>query len=93
MSNNNEHAHDAAAHANVHHDAHDHSHDHDDHEEQHWIEKYVFCTDHKMISKQYLLTAIIMGVIAMTMSIFFRLQLAWPGKAFPILEVFLGKWA
>ncbi|MEQ1734775.1 MAG: cbb3-type cytochrome c oxidase subunit I, partial [Bacteroidia bacterium] len=33
------------------------------------------------------------GVIAMTMSIFFRLQLAWPGKAFPILEVFLGKWA
>jgi cytochrome c oxidase subunit I len=93
MSNHNNHAHDAAhAHNNgAHHD--DHGHDHDDHPEQHWIEKYVFCTDHKMISKQYLLTAIIMGVIAMTMSIFFRLQLAWPGKAFPILEVFLGKWA
>ncbi|MBC7412544.1 MAG: cbb3-type cytochrome c oxidase subunit I [Bacteroidia bacterium] len=74
-------------------ESHTYLNDHDDHDEQHWIEKYVFSTDHKMISKQYLLTAIVMGVIAMTMSTFFRLQLAWPGKAFPILEVFLGKWA
>jgi cytochrome c oxidase subunit I len=96
MNNHNEHsqAPDVATAVTLH-DEHvhqDHSHDHDEHD-QHWIEKYVFSTDHKMISKQYLLTAIVMGVIAMTMSIFFRLQLAWPGKSFPILEVFLGKWA
>jgi cytochrome c oxidase subunit 1 len=27
------------------------------------------------------------------MSMLFRLQLAWPGESFPILETFLGKWA
>ena len=34
-----------------------------------------------------------MAVIAMGLSILFRLQLAWPDKSFPILETFLGKWA
>ncbi len=96
MSTHSEHTHHTSdVHAAVSHtDAHNHDHEHDHHEhEQHWIEKYVFCTDHKYISKQFLITAVIMGVIAMTMSILFRLQLAWPGKSFPILEVFLGKWA
>ncbi len=46
-----------------------------------------------MISKQFLVTAVFMGILAMMMSIFFRLQLGWPGKSFPILETFLGKWA
>ncbi|MBI2969018.1 MAG: cbb3-type cytochrome c oxidase subunit I [Bacteroidetes bacterium] len=55
--------------------------------------KWVFSQDHKMISRQYLNTAVIMAVIAMMMSTFFRLQLAWPGQSFPILETFLGKWA
>ncbi|TKC02151.1 cytochrome c oxidase subunit I [Pedobacter cryotolerans] len=49
--------------------------------------------DHKMIAKQFLITGIIMAVIAMGLSILFRLQLAWPDKSFPLLESFLGKWA
>ncbi|KQC00540.1 cytochrome C oxidase [Pedobacter sp. Hv1] len=46
-----------------------------------------------MIAKQFLITGIIMAVIAMGLSILFRLQLAWPDQSFPILETFLGKWA
>jgi len=46
-----------------------------------------------MISKQFLITGIIMAVFAMLLSILFRIQLAWPDTDFPILEVFLGKWA
>ena len=80
-------------HHDSHHDSHhDAAHAHHDHEQSFWS-KYVFSTDHKMISKQFLITAIFMAVLAMMMSIFFRLQLAWPGKSFPILEYFLGKWA
>jgi cytochrome c oxidase subunit 1 len=75
------------------HDDHGHDHAHDHHEQSFWT-KYIFCTDHKMISKQFLITAIFMGVVAMMLSIFFRLQLAWPGESFSILEYFLGKkWA
>ncbi|MFN7692215.1 MAG: cbb3-type cytochrome c oxidase subunit I, partial [Bacteroidota bacterium] len=77
------------------HGHHDHSHDHaHDHHEQGFWSKYIFSTDHKMISKQFLITAVFMGVVAMMLSIFFRLQLAWPGQSFSILEYFLGKkWA
>jgi cytochrome c oxidase subunit 1 len=46
-----------------------------------------------MIAKQFLIAGIIMAVIAMLLSILFRLQLAWPDKTFPLLETFLGKWA
>lgn len=75
-----------------------HQHDnHDDHAHGHhketFLTKYVFSQDHKMIAKQFLITGIIMAVIAMILSILFRLQLAWPDKSFPLLETFLGKWA
>lgn len=71
-----------------------HAHDHHHHHEQSFWSKYIFSTDHKMISKQFLVTAIFMGVVGMMLSIFFRLQLAWPGHGFGILEFFLGKkWA
>ena len=46
-----------------------------------------------MISKQFLVTAVFMGIIAVALSIFFRLQLGWPGQPFSVLETFLGKWA
>lgn len=76
--------------------AHDHAHDeHNDHEhhtENFWT-KYVFSMDHKMIGKQFLVTGMFMGIIGVFMSMLFRLQLAWPGESFPILETFLGKWA
>ncbi|MDA0302836.1 MAG: cbb3-type cytochrome c oxidase subunit I [Bacteroidetes bacterium] len=67
----------------------DHAHQH----EESFISKYVFSQDHKMISKQFLVTAIVMGVVAVLLSVFFRLQLGWPGESFSILETFLGKWA
>src|SRR5690606_8931739 len=72
------------------HDAAHHGHDH--HHET-FLTKYVFSQDHKMIAKQFLITGIVMAVFAMVLSILFRIQLAWPDKEFPILEVFLGKWA
>jgi len=68
-------------------------HHHETHSKETFISKYIFSLDHKMISKQYLLTAIVMAVIAMTMSVLFRLQLAWPGEKFQIIQALLGdKW-
>lgn len=46
-----------------------------------------------MISKQFLITGITMAFIAMTLSILFRIQLAYPDKSFPLLETLLGRFA
>ena len=54
---------------------------------------YVFSQDHKMISKQFLITAMIMGFIGMALSMLFRLQLGWPGESFEVLNLVLGDWA
>lgn len=71
-------------------DAHD-GHDHHEHHDTFWT-KYVFSQDHKMISKQYLVTAITMAILAMIMSLIFRLQLGWPDQKFPIIESLIGHW-
>lgn len=78
--------------------AHEHAEGHtDDHGHHHhketFVTKYIFSQDHKMISKQYLITGLIMGFIGIAMSMLFRLQLAWPGESFGILKLLLGKWA
>lgn len=73
-------------------EGHDHGHDHE-HEHHHkdtFITKYIFSIDHKMIAKQYLLTGIIMGIIGVSMSLLFRMQLAWPEESFKIFNVLLG---
>jgi cytochrome c oxidase subunit 1 len=77
------------------HDAHAHGHHEDHHHhEEHFISKYIFSQDHKMIGKQFLLTAVFMGLVAMMLSILFRIQLAWPGESSDFLSFFLGeKWA
>jgi cytochrome c oxidase subunit 1 len=70
-----------------------HAHHDEHHHEEHWVTKYVFSMDHKVISRQFLITAVIMAVLAMIMSILFRLQLAWPGEKFAIINYMLGdKW-
>lgn len=47
-----------------------------------------------MISKQFLITGMLMAVVGMLMSTMFRLQLGWQGESFWILNFFLGdKWA
>src|ERR1700755_884570 len=72
-------------------------HDHDDHHVHHhkdtFITKYIFSQDHKMIAKQFLITGIIMAFIAMTLSLLFRIQLAYPDKTFPLMETLLGRFA
>jgi cytochrome c oxidase subunit I len=70
------------------HDQHDHNH----HKET-FITKYVFSQDHKMISKQFLITGMIWAIIGGLFSVLFRLQLGYPDQSFPWLEDILGKWA
>lgn len=89
---------DMHAHSNLHaqtleNDAHVH-HGHDEHDHhQSFVAKYVFSMDHKTISRQFLITAIIMACIAMILSIVFRLQLAWPGEKFAFINAIMGdKW-
>ena len=71
-------------------------HAHDDHGHHHhketFVTKYIFSTDHKMISKQYLITGLIMGIVGIAMSLLFRLQLAWPDHEFTAYEILLGDW-
>src|ERR1700744_476458 len=76
--------------ADVHasHGAHDEHHHHET-----FISKYVFSMDHKMISKQFLITGIIWAMIGGLFSVLFRLQLGYPDSTFPILEDLLGHWA
>ena len=79
-----------SAHANDH--AVDHHDDHAHHHKETFVTKYIFSQDHKMISKQYLITGLFMGIIGIAMSLLFRMQLAWPDHQFTIYEVLLGKW-
>jgi len=68
----------------------EHGHEHDHHHNQTFITKYIFSTDHKMIAKQFLITGIIMGIIGVTMSVLFRMQIAWPEESFKIFSWLLG---
>jgi cytochrome c oxidase subunit I len=72
-------------------------HVHEEHEHHHhketFITKYVFSQDHKMISKQFLITGMIWAIIGGLFSVLFRLQLGYPDSSFPWLEDILGKWA
>jgi cytochrome c oxidase subunit 1 len=66
----------------------------EDHHKETFITKYIFCQDHKIIAKQFLITGMLMGIVGMVMSLLFRLQLSNPGESFAILEWILGdKWA
>jgi len=68
-------------------------HDHAHHKES-FVSKYIFSQDHKMISRQFLITAVFMGIIAVLLSVLFRIQLGWPGESFQILNSILGdRWA
>lgn len=77
----------------THADTHAHEDDHGHHHKETFVTKYIFSQDHKMISKQYLITGTIMGVIGVLMSIMFRMQIAWPEEPNVLFEALLGKWA
>lgn len=70
----------------------DHLHDHDEHHNQHWLWKYVFSQDHKMIARQFLITGMIWAIIGGALSSLFRLQLGWPEATLSWLQPILGKW-
>jgi len=64
------------------------------HHKETFITKYVFSQDHKMISKQFLITGMIWAIIGGLMSVLFRLQLGYPDAHFQFLEDLLGsQWA
>jgi cytochrome c oxidase subunit 1 len=54
---------------------------------------YVFSEDHKVIARQYLITGIIMALVGTTLSVLFRIQLAYPEHPFPLLHALLGRFA
>ena len=51
-----------------------------------FIRKWVFSTDHKVIGIQYYFLALFSVLVGMTLSIFIRFNLAWPGTELPLLE-------
>jgi len=60
--------------------------DHGHHHKETFVTKYIFSQDHKMISKQYLITGLFMGIIGIAMSLLFRLQLAWQNNLLEFLK-------
>ncbi|GMV77681.1 MAG: cytochrome-c oxidase [Chitinophagaceae bacterium] len=81
----------AVLHANIG-EAHDVHSNHQTHHHETFITKYVFSQDHKMISKQFLITGMVWAIIGGLFSVLFRLQLGFPDTSFPWLEDILGKW-
>jgi cytochrome c oxidase subunit 1 len=73
----------------IEHDEHLHDHEHHD---QHWMWKYVFSQDHKMIARQFLITGMFWAIIGGLLSSLFRLQLGWPEATLDWLQPVLGKW-
>ncbi|HEY2154960.1 MAG TPA: cbb3-type cytochrome c oxidase subunit I, partial [Isosphaeraceae bacterium] len=77
----------AAAHGHAH--GHDHGHGHDDHihpAPTHFLLKYVFSHDHKIIGIQFLFSGLIFFVLGGLLAMAVRWQLAWPWKPIPILS-------
>lgn len=73
-------------------DDHFHEHQHGDKYQTNFFTKYVFTTDHKMISKQFLITGMVWAVIGAAMSVIFRLQLGFPEESLTWIKPLLGKW-
>jgi cytochrome c oxidase subunit 1 len=52
--------------------------DHAHEEPQTFLTKYIWCQDHKVIAIKYTITAILIGLVALTLSVLMRLQLGFP---------------
>jgi cytochrome c oxidase subunit 1 len=72
----------AATHGAAAHDAH--------HEELGFWRKYVFSVDHKVIGIQYAVTGLVFLLFGFSLMMLMRWQLAYPGKALPILGALFG---
>jgi cytochrome c oxidase subunit 1 len=56
----------------------DRDHEHALHDPQSFIRKYIWSQDHKVIAIQYAIIAILIGLVALGMSVLMRLQLGFP---------------
>src|SRR5436190_11374428 len=76
--------------------AHSEVHHHDDHEEHdhhgNFWTSYIFCQDHKVIAKQFLITGMAWALIGGVLSVIFRLQLGFPEAKLEWLRPLLGGW-
>src|SRR5438093_6001495 len=66
---------------------------HEAHHERGFIRTYIFSTDHKVISVQFLFTALLMMILGGLLAMAVRWQLAWPfdpAHKVPILNNLLG---
>lgn len=70
------------------HVAHGHS---EPHHEEGFLRRYVFSQDHKWIGIQYGFTALCFLLFGFTLMMIMRWQLAYPGKAVPIVGGLLGQ--
>ena len=66
--------------------------DHVHHGEVTFFNTYIFSMDHKMIGKQFLITGIFWALVGASMSMIFRMQLAFPDADFTWLKPILGDW-
>ena len=62
------------------------------HHDQHWLWRYVFSQDHKVIAKQFLITGMFWALVGGSLSSLFRLQLGWPEGSMEWLKPLLGHW-
>ena len=62
------------------------------HHDHHWLWRYVFSQDHKVIAKQFLITGMFWALVGGSLSSLFRLQLGWPEGCMKWLKPLLGHW-
>ncbi len=55
------------------------------HEPASFISRYIFSMDHKVIGIQYILTAMLVSLVAGSLAMLMRLQLAFPEETWPLL--------
>ena len=73
---------------------HGHDHEHEHHHDLPWYRKYVFSTDHKVISKQFMLSSLFFLFVGGAFALFIRWQLAYTGQAVPIIgDILPASWA
>jgi cytochrome c oxidase subunit 1 len=64
--------------------------EHDTHHEPGFWRQYVFSVDHKVIGIQYAVTGLLFLFFGFCLMMLMRWQLAYPGKALPLLGAILG---
>ena len=66
-----------------------HAHTAHEHHELGFVRTYIFSTDHKMISRQFLFLGLLMMILGGVLALVVRWQLAWPETAVPGLGAIL----